>query len=185
MRRFTQIAFLLLIAALGVARLAAQAPPAASVLLDQAKADAAANHHVVFAIFHASWCGWCKQLDKFMDTAEDKPIFDRYFTRVYFTVQEREEKKALDTPGGDEVMKEWGGASAGLPFFAFLDAKANLIVNTLNANRPGKDGKGENIGHPSEPYEVDWFMTMLEKAVPAMAPGERATLERYLRNQKK
>jgi len=53
------------------------------------------------------------------------------------------------------------------------DAKGNLIVNTLNSNRPGKDGKGENIGHPMQPYEVDWFMTMLEKAVPTMTPDER------------
>ncbi len=44
---------------------------------------------------------------------------------------------------------------------------------------------GNNIGHPYEPHEVDWFMTMLSKAAPNMTAGERSTIEKYLRTQKK
>lgn len=101
--------------------------------------------------------------------------------RAYFSVLETDEKKALNTPGGDELLKQLGGSSS-LPYFAFLDAQGAPIVDSL---RPGKDGRGENIGHPYEPVEVDWFMSMLEKAVPRMTPDERATIEKYLRAQKK
>ena len=95
-----------------------------------------------------------------------------------FTVEEREQKKALNTPGGEALEKQLGGP-AGLPYFAFLDSAGRRIVNST---RPGKDGKeGGNIGYPSEPFEIDWFMAMLSKAVPQMTAGERTTLENRLR----
>lgn len=80
-------------------------------------------------------------------------------------------------------MAETGGVDAGLPFFAFLNEKGETIVNSM---RPG-DGKakGGNIGHPIEPYEVDWFLAMLKKAVPVMSPDEAKVLENWLRAQKK
>ncbi|MBZ5584054.1 MAG: hypothetical protein LAQ30_17950 [Acidobacteriia bacterium] len=99
------------------------------------------------------------------------------------TVQEREEKTALNTPGGEEVMAKLGGKDAGLPFFAFLDAKGDAIVNSMRpvAGKP----KPTNIGHPAQPEEVDWFMVMVKKAAPAISPEEAKVLEDWLRNQKK
>jgi hypothetical protein len=97
-------------------------------------------------------------------------------------VQESAGKKALETPGGDEFLKALGGP-AGLPYFAFLDLKGALIVNSM---RPGDVGKpGENIGHPDRPEEVDWFMAMVRKAAPRMTREEAGTLEKWLRNQKR
>jgi hypothetical protein len=181
-RRLSLVLALAVLAQLGATVAAAQTPPTAASVLDAAKSPASFEHKNVLAIFHASWCGWCKQFDKFLDDAANKPIMDKYFVRAYFTVQEREDKKALNTPGGDELLNSVGGGTAGLPFFAFLDAKGALLANTL---RPGKDGKPDNIGHPVQPEEVDWFMVMLGKAVPTMSPGERETLEKWLRAQKK
>jgi thiol-disulfide isomerase/thioredoxin len=167
---------------LGAVLAHAQSPPSADSLLDQAKTQAAPDHRAIFAIFHASWCGWCRKLDSFLESAEIKPVVDKYFVTVHFTVQESADKKALENPGGDEFMKAVGGP-AGLPFFAFLDSKGALIVNSL---RPGEAGKSpENIGHPDKPEEVDWFMTMVNKAAPRMTREEAGTLEKYLRNQKK
>ena len=98
------------------------------------------------------------------------------------TVQEHDEKKSLNSSGGDELMKRLGGSGA-LPYFAFLDSKGELIVNS---NALSADGKtGGNIGHPYEPHEVDWFMAMVAKAAPRMTPDESATLEKFLRAQKK
>ena len=80
-------------------------------------------------------------------------------------------------------MDKVGGAKAGLPFIAFLDPKGDLIVNGMY---PGDEkNKQGNIGHPIEPHEVDWFMSMLQKAAPTMTVDERKTVENYLRTQKK
>jgi len=161
---------------------AALQPPSSSTVLDEAKARAAAGRRAIFAIFHASWCGWCKQLDRFIQSPEIKPVIQKYFVTVHITVQEQREKVPLNTPGGDELMARLGGP-AGLPFFAFLDGQGALIVNSI---RPGEGGKrGENIGNPAKPYEIDWFLAMFRKAAPSMTPRETATLERWLRTHKK
>lgn len=91
------------------------------------------------------------------------------------------EKENLSTPGGDILLKRLGGP-AGLPFFAFLDERGGMLVNSM---RPGDNGKNPaNIGHPYQPEEVDWFLAMLHKAVPQMTSEESTTLEHWLRNQK-
>ena len=76
-------------------------------------------------------------------------------------VQEREKDKALENPGADTLLTKLGGP-AGLPYCAFLDSKGALIVNS-------KSGDGNNIGFPSEPNEVEWFVKMITKAVPKMS----------------
>jgi len=162
---------------------AAEAPPPASDILASAEAAAAAQHRAVFLIFHASWCGWCKKLDRFIESAEIKPVIDKYFVVTHLTVQEQGDKKSLDNPGGDAVMDRAGGKDAGLPFFAFLDDKGETIVNSI---RPGDGMPAQrNIGHPVQPYEVDWFMAMVKKAAPAMTPDEAKVLKSWLRAQKK
>jgi hypothetical protein len=98
-------------------------------------------------------------------------------------VQEGDEKtKLLQNPGGEEVMARFGGKGAGLPFLVFLDAKGGAIVNSLRPV-PGKT-QGANVGHPWEPEEVDWFMTMLKKAAPTLAVAEARTIDDWLRGQK-
>ena len=97
-------------------------------------------------------------------------------------VQEAKEKQSLNTPGGDALLKRVGGP-AGLPFFAFMDSEGGVIVNSMGPVGNGK--QPENIGHPYQPQEVDWFLTMVHKAVPQITSGESAILEHWLRNQDK
>ena len=95
-------------------------------------------------------------------------------------VQEHDDKKALNTPGGEELLKRLGGDS-GVPFLVFLDPQGQMIVNSI---APAKDGKkGGNIGHPVAPWEIDYFMTMLARAAPRMTAEERGTIEKKLRSQ--
>ena len=98
-------------------------------------------------------------------------------------VMERAEKAKLNNDGGEEVMAQVGGKDAGLPFIAFLDAKGELIVN----GRKPVAGKtqGDNIGHPFQSVEIEWFMSMLAKATPEMSAPNRKTLEDWLKAQKK
>jgi hypothetical protein len=97
-------------------------------------------------------------------------------------VQEHGDKKSLDNPGADELMKRLG-SDGGLPFFAFLSPSGEVLADS---NEPPKDGKkGGNIGHPAQPHEIDWFLVMVHKAAPGITAEEIAPLEKYLREQKK
>jgi hypothetical protein len=103
--------------------------------------------------------------------------------RIKLVVLESGEKKKLEHAGGGEVLSKLGGKNAGLPFFAFVDPKGELIVNS---KRPLTDKPdGANIGHPFAPEEIAWFMTMLKKAAPKLESSESKTVEDWLRNQKK
>jgi hypothetical protein len=101
---------------------------------------------------------------------------------AHFTVLEAKDSKFLDTPGAAQLMKRLGASDA-LPFFAFLDSTGAPIVSSIMPPRDGK--KGGNIGHPMEPYEIDWFLIMLDKAAPRMTAAERGAIEKTLRAQKR
>lgn len=173
------VAIVVLVAGLA----AAATPPSASQIMAEAEAQASAQNKSILVIFHASWCSWCRRFEQFIASKDVEPVITRHFVIARVDVQERDDKKPLDTPGGDELMAKLGSQDAnGLPFFAFLDSGGKLIANSLRPV-PGKN-QSENIGHPVAPEEVDWFLVMLHKAVPTLTPGESAAVETYLRHQK-
>jgi len=162
-------------------QIVAAATPTAEQVLAEARAKAATEQKVIFLHFGASWCGWCKRLDAFLDRPDIKPVFEKHFIPVKLVVQENEQNKALENIGADAVLKKLGGP-AGLPFSAFLGADGQLIVNSM---RPSSGSEGENIGHPVQPAEVDWFVSMMKKAAPKISEDDLKIIETALRNQKK
>ena len=98
---------------------------------------------------------------------------------IHVVVQEHGEKASLNNPGGEELLAQVGGQDSGLPFFAFLDGRGGMIVNSIRPHA-GKSSAA-NIGYPGEPEEIDWFMTMLGRAVPGIASAESSAIEQWLR----
>jgi thioredoxin-related protein len=81
-KKLTQIA---LISLFTVTILSAQEskPQLADNILTAALKESKSTNKNVFLIFHASWCGWCKRLDKAMQSDELKKIFeDNYIITI-------------------------------------------------------------------------------------------------------
>ena len=106
-------------------------PEKADKILRTAIEEALAQDKNVFVIFHASWCSWCRRLEKAITSDELKKIFDNNFVITHIDVLEREDKiEQLENPGGKEIMAKFGGEKSGLPFYVFLDSKGKVISRT-------------------------------------------------------
>lgn len=117
----------------------------------------------VFLIFHATWCSWCKRLDKVMSMEEVKTIFEENFVLTHLDVKESGEKiEQFENPGGNEFMKELGGEKSGIPFYAFIDKDGKMLANS---NVMEKDG---NIGYPGSEDEIAAFMKIIKIGAPKM-----------------
>jgi hypothetical protein len=78
-----------------------------------------------------------------------------------------------------KLMAQFGGPH-GVPYFVFFDANGETIVTS---DRPVAGSKrGDNIGYPDSPEEIEWFMTMLKRGVPAMGTDETQTIESWLKH---
>jgi thiol-disulfide isomerase/thioredoxin len=174
------VALMLLVTA---SSLAAQDPPSAERVLADAKAQAAQQHKNIFLIFRASWCEPCKQLEAFIETPEIGSILKKHFVIARVSIgEEYGDNPRLNSPGGGKLLVEVGGATGGeggVPFIVLLDAKRKFIASS---NRPVK-GKAqvEGIGYPTEPEEIDWFMTMLKKGAPSLTKDDAQVVEDWLR----
>jgi thiol-disulfide isomerase/thioredoxin len=172
MKRF--LSATLLSAALLCSAAIAQTPKTSAELLDAARKQAAAEKKHVFVRFTASWCGWCKRMDGVLTSKAIKPIWDKYFVTVPIVVLETPANRKLETFGGEALLEKQGGKDQGIPFFYFMDASGKTLANSMRPAN-GTD-KGGNLGCPYEPAEVEFFMSLLKTAAPAMTDAERTAI---------
>jgi thiol:disulfide interchange protein len=175
-------ALVVVLGALGggwAAQTAAQVAPSADAVVSAAVKTAAAERKVVLVEFGASWCTWCRSFEAFVRSAEAGPVIANNFVVTNLTVQERDDKKALENPGGQDAMNKWGGSKSGLPFYVFLDAKGNKIADS-NAMPDGT-----NIGFPATAKEVELFLELIDRTAPRLAKADRARILEYLKKDLK
>ncbi len=158
---------------------AQHADSTAQQIVARAVRQAQAEHKNVLVKFGASWCGWCHRFDRFLASSEPAGKLMRdNFVIVPLTVLESKDKKALETPGGNELLVAVGGKDAGLPWFYFLDQQGAKIGDSNIA--PASAGMGSNVGHPDTPQEVAAFVTLLARVAPHMTGTDRETIGRFL-----
>ena len=150
--------------------------PSARELLSAAAKTARAENKTIMVHFSASWCGWCKRLDAFLNAPEVGKLMADNYVLLELVVQESREKKALENPGAAELMKEMGAADAGLPYYFFLDKDGKKIGDSLVM--PG----GKNIGHPANAEEIKAFVGLLERTAPRMTTVQRTKIADHLTN---
>jgi thiol-disulfide isomerase/thioredoxin len=159
---------------------AAQAPPqpTADQIMTQAKTQATAEHKNILLAFSASWCGPCHMFEHFLADPAIHPIMDKAFVMERLDVGERKgDSKHFDTPGAVQLRTSLAGADPGYPLIAMLDANGEQIVNSM---RPEQGKAPSNIGYPSLPVEVDWFMQMLKQAAPSLSKQDMKTIYNWL-----
>jgi len=149
-------------------------PPSAESVVAAAVKRAKAEGKVVLIEFGASWCIWCRHFETFVHAPETASINASQYVVVNLVVQERDDKVALEHPGGRDAMFEWGAANAGLPFYVFLDNEGRKIADS-NAMPDGA-----NIGFPAIKAEVEAFMMLIDRTAPKLSGSQRRTLETHL-----
>jgi thioredoxin-related protein len=139
----------------------------AESLITAALKKATAENKTVMLEFRADWCKYCKALDRARKSPELSKLFDDNYVVVDLTVQESEDKKALETPGADAILEEIGASKAGIPMMIFIDQKGAKIANSMVMP------KGVNIGYPMVPEEIKAFGGLLEKTALHMTAAQR------------
>jgi thioredoxin-related protein len=156
----------------------ADAGATADQVITHAKSEAAAEHKNILLTFGASWCGNCHLFDKFLADPVIHSILAKAFVFADLTTGEHpNDKHHANIPGGEKLQAELGGKTAGWPYIVMLDPEGKLLADST---RPANLGHGGNIGYPVAPYEIDWFMEMLQKSAPSMSGQDTATIRNWL-----
>ncbi|TCZ74433.1 thioredoxin family protein [Flaviaesturariibacter aridisoli] len=148
----------------------------ADLLVGEARKQALKEHKNVLVLFHASWCGWCKKMEKALDEPALKPLFDKSFVTVWLTVDETPERRLDENPGAKELLGKYGGSDLGIPYFIVFDPKGNRLSDSQRE-------PGQNIGCPAEPEEVAYFVEVLKKTTNLTERELQAIAERFRKNK--
>lgn len=144
---------------------AQEKPATANEIMNVAIKQASDEGKSIFLMFHASWCGWCKKMDASIKDETCRDFFDKKFVVTHMVVKESADKKHLENPGADELLKKYNGDKSGIPFWLIFDSKGNLIEDSfIRAEGVSADQPGSNIGCPAQDDEVAIFIEKLKKA---------------------
>ena len=123
----------------------------------------------VFLHFGAPWCSWCHRLEDWMADEKVAAILSKHFVDVKIDI----DRTLRGSEMKDRMTK---GQSPGIPWYAFLDPKGEIVVDsTLPENG--------NIGYPYTNKEIATFMKVVQKAAQRMSDDDMKQLTKSLRNR--
>ena len=152
------------------------AQESASTLLQKAQTQAQKENKAIFVKFEASWCGWCHKMTADMKAPTTKEFFEKNFVTIPLVVFESPSKKNLENPGALELLKSYKAESAGLTFWAILDANGKVVTTAFYSGRT-------NLGGPSTLGEVRVFIRKLRKVLPKVSKEDKeAILKQFVKD---
>lgn len=142
-----------------------------SILLEKAQAKAKKEGKSIFIKFEASWCGWCHKMTNNMKAESTKKFFDDNFVLVPIVVFENGDKKKLENPGAEDLIKKYnnGKSNVGLPFWFVLDTDLKIVMDSYNS-------KKANLGCPATPEEIKEFVVKLKTIVSGFSKADEAMI---------
>lgn len=175
--------FLLLMSIFMQQGIAQSKPESTDIILKKAYTQAKKEKKNVLVMFHASWCGWCKRMDKTINDEVCKVHFDKNYVIVHLDVLERGEKEALENAGAEEFMNKNGGEGQGLPYWIVLDNKGTLLADSkMRPEGADLSSSGQNTGCPASEEEVKHLVAILKKTSKIKATALEAIAGRFKKN---
>ena len=169
---------------LGCSLLAQTPPPSATDVLADACRLATKENKKVMIIFHASWCVWCHRMDSSMNDPVCKKLFDDRFVVRHLVVDESDNKKQLETPGGKEMMEKYNGKDVGIPYWLIFGSDGQLLTDS-RIRKPGQGPEeGSICGCPATADEVAFFTGVLKKYTDLTDDQLKVIAKRFRENEK-
>ncbi len=140
-------------------------PLSAKTVFNKALASAESQGKMVFMHLGAPWCGWCHKLEAFLDQKEIAAIMNRDFVDLKIDIDRM-------TGGKDIQAKYQPTSSGGIPWFAILDSKGEVLATS--------DGENGNVGFPVKKYEIAHFIDVLTKTRKNISADDTGKIEAAL-----
>ncbi|RRA49338.1 thioredoxin family protein [Acidipila sp. EB88] len=180
MKSISTLLLLGLLAGPGISQTTDRGTPSADKILKDAEASARDQNKNVLLTISASWCGPCHLLQNFLADPAIRPIFDRYFVKVTMIHGEHpDDSRHQDTPGAGDLLDSLHDTGTSLPLMIMLNSSGKVIADSIHPVYGRRDVRA-NIGYPSSPVGMAWFMVMLSRAAPSLTSNEEATIQKWL-----
>ena len=138
--------------------------PSATQIIERATARAKAENKKSFIIFHSSWCVWCRKMDTAMQNIACRKFFDSNYVVDHLTVYESGDKAVEENAGAEDLLKAHQPPNSGIPYWLIFDGDGQLVADSqMRAPGAALSSPGKNIGCPTTPEEVKYFIGILRK----------------------
>lgn len=141
--------------------------PNAEVVLSTALETAKHENKRVLVYIGAPSCGPCRRLGAFFHDNE------RLFEDDYVVTKIDQADMKMGVALERRLRQERGWMFGGIPWIVILDADGKELISS--------DSPKGNIGYPSGPEEIDYFVTMIEKTRKRMSDEQVAAIGESLR----